>query len=686
MIMGRASKQIHFLTGIVTFALASSLCAAPAHAGSNDGTRVRDSTTVSEAHTIDIRVSGLADVALSHIVESAARDALAHAPPALLAIALRTSKGATLSIHVEELNNELSAADFCRVQDNTADATDTGGKTFGKYDRRRNRIVVSRRLAELSVTEPDGGVSDFDCMHRTFRRTLQATVIHELGHMFEAQDRSDDARLSALAGGQKRWSPFSRNRVKNYNGAGSPDPYEFTNLSESFAVNLEYYVLDETYACARPGWTAYFDDRFGVDRTADSLGNANGSDASCTDYQTVLLSAHVASENMRRTARLDADRVYAIHYLHAAAGKGMASRWGHAMFRVVRCAPNQEAGEACVEDAADDLVLSYRANVADITLNYLSGLMGAYPSQLFIYEMPDILLEYNRQEFRDLISVPLDLSESEIRRFLAVTLDRFWTYEGKYYFFWNHCGTETITHLEAVLPDEAVDPITARSPRSLMRTLPRSPLASRDEHEAVVAGGSRGKLFFPSRRAEYEAAFDALGRYVLYPFDTFDTFLDETRTEDRRVMYAGFLGTSEYAEAPRHERAAVVAGILHMERLLQARATKALSDEFVALLRDGDEALEDSIREAFGQYFGQPWDIVDDDTYGVPSREHIDRYLAGVEQEQLRGIGPLEAWTSSFLVADPRYAPLFEQMQALRALEQMLSRELAEIALAGNGG
>ena len=323
--------------------------------------------------------------------------------------------------------------------------------------------------------------------------------------------------------------------------------------------------------------------------------------------------------------------------------------------------------------------------MADITLNYVSGLLGAYPSQLFIYEMPDILLEYNRQEFRDLISVPLDLSEADIRRFLAVTLERFWTYEGKYYFFWNHCGTETITHLEAVLPSDVVDPIAARSPRSLMRTLPRSPLASRDEHKAIVTGESRGELFFPSRWTEYEAAFNALGRYVLYPFDSFDTFLEETRTEDRRVMYAGFLGTSEYAEAPGHERAAVVAGILHMERLLQARATQALSDEFVELLRDGDAALADSVRRAFGQYFGQPWDLVDDSAYGVPSREHIDRYLAAIEQEESSGTGPLAAWTSSFPADDPRYASLYERMKALQTLEQMLSRELAAIATAGYG-
>ena len=646
------------LAGIVIFGPTSS-----AHASASllPGTAHESASEPHHPHVraAAIRVSGLENPDVARFVESAALAVLDSSPRRFVDGLLRNG---LLRIHIETLNDELSAADFCHPSDGAS------SKTFGRFDNRRKRIVLSRRLVELAWQGRMENGDDFDCLHRSYPQTLRATIVHELAHLYDDAFRASEyPQLAELTGGQKRWVPFRRNRIKNYNAAGSPDVYEFTNLAEAFAVNLEYYVLDENYRCASPAWSDFFDREFALTR--------NGSDAdACEAYQSILLSSHVASDNLQRAVDLDPDHIYEIHYLHAAAGKGIASRWGHAMFRVVMCAPYQNVGRECLENPADDLVLSYRANVADVTLNYVRGLFGSYPSQLFVYELPEIIKEYTRGEFRDLISIPLELSDEEIRRFVSVTLGRYWTYQGKYYFFWNHCGTETVTHLGATLPADAVRGVSSLTPRRLLRSLPKSGLADRDNFERIVGSTSPGAYFFPSKEADYVAAFEALRQYVLYPFDTFEEFLERTSVEDRAFMYDGFLGTSEYAEAPADARAPVVATILHVERLLQTRAMKELSEEFVELLRGGDAALRDSVRNAFRLLFDEPWDLVDDGTYGVPRRSAVDTYLASRKPGDDLDLS---------IAALPRdrgeFGALWAKLEALRALEQRLSEELGAL-------
>jgi len=463
-----------------------------------------------------------------------------------------------------------------------------------------------------------------------------------------------------LAGGEKAWLPFRGNRIRNYNPAGSPDPYEFRNLEEAFAVNFEYYQLDDDYPCARPGWSAYFDSLFGVSRGAD-----------CRAHREILLNSHVTSDNLERRVSLNPDRIYEVHYLHASEGEAMASRWGHAMFRLVVCAPWREApGPDCINDVSHDLVLSYRANIADLTINYIRGLFGSYPSQLFVYELPEIIKEYTRLEFRDLVSVPIAFTRNELETFLAVTLERYWNYEGKYYFLWNHCGTETVRHLAAAAPAKA-EGIGARTPRRIYRTLAVSDAVDKTRIVGIVSADEPSPYFFPSMEPEYTAAFNALQVRGLFPDWTLADMIADSRAPERAELYGALLADSSFTDASRSEREATLANLLLIERLLQEHEQKKISEGIVRLLLGGDAATLDAVKAAIAALNDQPWEVVNAGGYGIPSRAAVDAYLADYPARRA-GHEVIER----VLHEELQFAVARAELEALRRLDRMLSVHL----------
>ncbi|MCK1978241.1 DUF4105 domain-containing protein, partial [Jeotgalicoccus huakuii] len=80
----------------------------------------------------------------------------------------------------------------------------------------------------------------------------------------------------------------------------------------------------------------------------------------------------------------DPERVYEVDYLLAEANQNLVSRWGHSMLRLVICKPGRPRGPDCRLDLDQSLVLSYRAFVNDVQLSSWDGLVGAYPSRLFV--------------------------------------------------------------------------------------------------------------------------------------------------------------------------------------------------------------------------------------------------------------------------------------------------------------
>ncbi len=122
--------------------------------------------------------------------------------------------------------------------------------------------------------------------------------------------------------------------------------------------------------------------------------------------------------------QVDPERVYAVDYLLAEANQNWVSRWGHSMLRLVICAAGRPRGPDCRLDLDQHLVLSYRAFVGDVQLSSWDGLVGKYPSRLFVLPLAQVIDEYTKTELRSLASVPLNLSRDEIENVVERTPPR----------------------------------------------------------------------------------------------------------------------------------------------------------------------------------------------------------------------------------------------------------------------
>ncbi|MGH8345599.1 MAG: DUF4105 domain-containing protein, partial [Pseudomonas sp.] len=136
--------------------------------------------------------------------------------------------------------------------------------------------------------------------HGTVRKELLATVLHELTHIYDRSrlwpdterkliqrctrhnnssglvgipdqcrgqsDRrftlSDDPRLLDLAGWQQYVGRRGEREQHNRQIARSPDIYETSSPKEFVAVNMEYFLLDPSYACRRPALYRYYKEHF----------------------------------------------------------------------------------------------------------------------------------------------------------------------------------------------------------------------------------------------------------------------------------------------------------------------------------------------------------------------------------------------------------------------------------------
>ena len=255
----------------------------------------------------------------------------------------------------------------------------------------------------------------YDCGHRSLYRLAVATLVHELAHMYDWETKvsKDEHYLKLLHFVRKRGvgsmlltgglvpGPY---KSKNMLWTRSPDPYEFKNRKESFAVNFEYFALDPEFHCRRPAVNAYMSQIFGEVFAADT----------CKLNTIVYLNSREPNLDMKLPINIDPSRVYRIDYLFASKGKAIMSRWGHAMYRLVVCAPERkEVGPDCLHDVAYHVAISYRANVNDIMISYWKGIIGKYPSQMFLIPFREVLVEYNKEELRDLLSLPLNLTDNE---------------------------------------------------------------------------------------------------------------------------------------------------------------------------------------------------------------------------------------------------------------------------------
>lgn len=344
---------------------------------------------------------------------------------------------------------------------------------------------------------------------------------------------------------------FLKKRV-NLNQAfdRSPNPQEFRSVEDTFAINHEFFMKDPEFKCRRPSYYKYYSNLFKMTPHADAACKMN--------HQVTLISESSNESNLTISRDVDPSRIYQIHYLFAGKGKQMMSRWGHAMFRLVLCAPGKPVGPSCLQDYANHIVISYRANVEDMNINYAKGMKGAYASQLFLMNMSEVVAEYTKGEFRDIISLPMKMNREEITHFTDKLLENYWSYKGRYYFITNNCATEAMNLLRAAFPTNAkIQTANIVTPLGLYNYLVKNKITDPEIINNKSLAISLGYLF-PGVSQKLEKSLNLFAKEMNISFEEFALKLSSS---ERKTIYEQKLESVR----GQNEQVSVLANALRLE-------------------------------------------------------------------------------------------------------------------------
>lgn len=405
----------------------------------------------------------------------------------------------------------------------------------------------------------------------------------------------------------------------------SVDPYELTNAPEYFAVNMEHFLLDQEYACRRPGLFKLYKNHFNYEPFNDR------------PCQKKMFYAQPNDQSGQYLKELDPARIYQIHYLVADAGQDLASRWGHAMLRVVYCAPERkEVGPDCLKDISHNLVLSYRAFANSTTVTEWGSLTGKYPSYLFVLPMDQIISEYNKGELRDLKSYPLKLTRNEVTQLAERAIETHWTYQGKYYFMSNNCAVETMNLLKSgllrsnILINKDITPL-GMLPVLAKKNLLEEPDFSRRE-DRINEG-----LLMDSYLSRYQMALEIItGKSSATEKEIF-SFIDSSPSE-RKNIYA--VKIAALSDRPRKMKLSAAFAVLESAALSRKKAEgyRYVEDYVMKNSKAGRGQKRESLSVAIQKIaqstaaVSRPVEFLDSKTYGLPLAYEIQSVQEGLKQ------------------------------------------------------
>lgn len=531
------------------------------------------------------------------------------------------------------------------------------GLTHDVYGSAGGDLVLLNRRLLPALTDGSAATQRTDRPHGSVRRELLATLIHEVGHLYDrarlwpTEDRqqwafcgqraaslgavglpdlcrgqterrftlSDDPRLLDLAGWPQRVGRRGERESINAQAARSPDPYELTSPLEFVAVNLEYFLLDPSYACRRPTLHRYLREHF-------DWQPAQVDD--CVAGLPILNAGH----DFARTplVELDPQRVYEVDYLFAEANDAWVSRWGHSMLRLVICAPGRPRGPECRLDLDHHLVLSFRAFVGDVQLSSWDGLTGVYPSRLFVLPLAQVIDEYTKVELRSLASIPLKLQRNEIDRLVERSAEMHWSYDGNYYFLSNNCAVETLKLLRSGTARPELNALDSILPSGLLDILINRGVADasvlHDPREALRLG-----YRFDSYRDRYQAMFAVLRERLGLPQEDVEQWLALDAEQRRPWIALADLRAS--AALLLVEQAALRRHLLLAQEELKKRYLSGRDNGDTSLAK-ADETLQGIL--ANSGYLSRPAELLDGRGYGLPQAREWQRLEQESSQRQAR--------------------------------------------------
>ncbi|MGP6462332.1 DUF7844 domain-containing protein [Pseudomonas parakoreensis] len=515
-------------------------------------------------------------------------------------------------------------------------------------------LDLNRKLL-AGLTDGSAAKEKTNRPHGTVRQELLATVLHELTHIYDrarlwpAAERtliqrctrrsnsagligipdecrgqterrftlSDDPRLLDLAGWQQYVGRRGEREQHNRQVARSPDLYEISSPKEFVAVNMEYFLLDPSYACRRPALYRYYKERFGWAPPAKDT---------CSNTFAFLNAGNDFAK--QPLGQVDPERVYAVDYLLAEANQNWVSRWGHSMLRLVICAPGRPRGPDCRLDLDQHLVLSYRAFVGDVQLSSWDGLVGKYPSRLFVLPLAQVIDEYTKTELRSLASVPLNLSRKEIEEVVEHAAEMHWSYDGNYFFLSNNCAVESLKLLRSGSNNKQLVGLDSIMPNGLLEVLKGRGLADTsvlDDPKEALRLGYR----FDSFRDRYQAMFDVLKKQLPIKQTTVEDWLSLSAEERRQWFERADLRTSAallLLEQASYRRQLLLAQDEVKQRYLGARE----------LENGGMDKANATLQEILANsgFLSRPAELLDSRGYGLPQPSEFKRLQDESSQRQ----------------------------------------------------
>lgn len=523
---------------------------------------------------------------------------------------------AGLTVRLARLSDHKSIpADICKPE--AVEKNKSKPFIYGTYDPRSNTLSINTPvIAELKKGRENS--FKINCQHKTLFDQALATIIHELTHAYDFHNEYVSHSMDYIrrAGFKKG---LLKIKNKNIEAMRTADPYELVNIQESFAVNMEYFTMDPEFLCRKPSMFAFFKKHFEIDPYPHR---------NCAPNNIVLMS----TQQGFLPVSLDLSRVYRVDYLLASAGKGIQSGFGHSMFRIVMCAPERidivtgktipatPFGKKCLDDKLFHVVVSYRANVEDATLNYMKGLTGGYPSMLFILSLGDVLDEYNRDELRDVVSYPLNLSSKEKEEFVTRVTEEHWNYRGAYKFINNNCAVESFDLLKSALQRPQLAQYSSLTPNGVLDDLDRLQFTSLTHGEKEIFTAKTEQLLIAFREA-YGAKLKGSEKNQK---DAVLKFIDQSSARSRmekfiRLQNAAVIdgALNEQVRALKQQMVKASSFSVMEQQILRSLTLKFKKKAADMFMNTQDEKIKKLIEET-GAVFAQSFKEMSQTGYGIP--------------------------------------------------------------------
>ena len=151
-----------------------------------------------------------------------------------------------------------------------------------------------------------------------------------------------------------------------------------------------------------------------------------------------------------------------------------------------------------------------------------------------------------------------------------------------------------------------------------------------------------------------------------------EAYLDRTTAAQRMTGYKSFLAKLNADSSAASGREALLSKLLLLERLARSREEERTSEQILKRLQSANRETLDAIRRQVLEFYKEPWDLVDADSYGVPPLWALESYLSRSE-ERLDRLQALDR----IIRDDVGFADLRAQIDAIRSVQAFLSHRLA---------